>query len=299
MNETNLAVSNYLKVLWEQIEDLQGRIMSIENDPEIKAVFDDILNDSYMHVGQLEDLLSSVAPEITDQIDDGREGVEESLNESAKIITGLDSYKPWGTNATAHFKAIEEAGKLNELDALLEDCYEEGVSETELNDMLAYDFDWVCEQLGMDLEEGLLDNIKKVSKVGPILEEAEEQPKDSDETEEKPADKLNKDAAEIAKKDRNEARRKAIAKGSYEASAEWWDKKFPWMRNFSYKEDLDNEEAENAPDDVIAEGMFEDECAAKGEDPQEVSMKQEGEYDYLPDDDISLDDVEKVNFKAK
>ena len=40
----------------------------------------------------------------------------------------------------------------NELMEYLEDIFNEGVDRTELNDLLAYDWEWVYSQIGMPLE---------------------------------------------------------------------------------------------------------------------------------------------------
>ena len=43
--------------------------------------------------------------------------------------------------------------QLDDLEYMLEDLYPEGIDETQLNDIMAYDFDWVKEVLGIDEEE--------------------------------------------------------------------------------------------------------------------------------------------------
>lgn len=48
---------------------------------------------------------------------------------------------------------IAEAGKRDELESLIEDLYPEGISETELNDLLWFDGDWLLESLGIAEEE--------------------------------------------------------------------------------------------------------------------------------------------------
>lgn len=71
-----------------------------------------------------------------------------------KIIneTNLQYFEFWG-NAKETAKRIDEelgASGWGLLDAILTDAYPEGIDETELNDILAFDYDSVFEWLGID-----------------------------------------------------------------------------------------------------------------------------------------------------
>lgn len=57
----------------------------------------------------------------------------------------------WG-QAVEVLDEIYKAGMENELMEYLEDIFNEGVDITELNDLLAYDWEWVYSQIGMPLE---------------------------------------------------------------------------------------------------------------------------------------------------
>ena len=57
----------------------------------------------------------------------------------------------WG-QAVDVLKEIQKEGMENELMTYLEDIFNEGVDRTELNDMLAYDWEWVYSQIGMPSE---------------------------------------------------------------------------------------------------------------------------------------------------
>ena len=58
----------------------------------------------------------------------------------------------------AHFEAwsggedtldkIVEAGKEQDFESMIEDLYPEGIDETELNDLLRFDDEWIFETLG-------------------------------------------------------------------------------------------------------------------------------------------------------
>lgn len=64
----------------------------------------------------------------------------------------IENYKPW-SGAVGFYEEIVDAGKLNQLEFILEDIYPEGMSETELNDLLWFEEDIVRDWLGMTEEE--------------------------------------------------------------------------------------------------------------------------------------------------
>lgn len=75
----------------------------------------------------------------------------------------FSEYEPWG-QAREIYGRIEEEGKLDELEQLLEETFtNELPTETAINDLLAYDWEWVYEQLGIsdseeEEEENAVDN---------------------------------------------------------------------------------------------------------------------------------------------
>ena len=70
-----------------------------------------------------------------------------------KIITetSIDQFKPW-SGAVDTFNRIKEAELLSELEAQLDDLYPDGLTDTELNDLLWFDEESVYEWLGMTPE---------------------------------------------------------------------------------------------------------------------------------------------------
>lgn len=72
-----------------------------------------------------------------------------------KIYTeqGLNNFRPW-SGASITYDRVAEAGKLDELESALEEIYPEGMSETELNDLLWFDDKWIYEILGMQDGKG-------------------------------------------------------------------------------------------------------------------------------------------------
>ena len=89
-----------------------------------------------------------------------RTSIKESRNRKAQRLQEtkisydlLDgNYKPW-SGAVDTWNTIEDNGLLEDLDALLEDLYPDGLSESELNDLLWFDSDWILESLGISEEE--------------------------------------------------------------------------------------------------------------------------------------------------
>ena len=49
-------------------------------------------------------------------------------------------------------KEIKEQGKEDDLMEYLEECFPDGADAVELNDLLAYDWEWVYSQIGMPLD---------------------------------------------------------------------------------------------------------------------------------------------------
>ena len=71
-----------------------------------------------------------------------------------KIITetSLDNFEAW-SGAKQTLQEIREAGKVEDLEMLLDDIYPDGIDGGVLNDILWFDDDWVLESLGMKPEE--------------------------------------------------------------------------------------------------------------------------------------------------
>lgn len=77
------------------------------------------------------------------------ESKKKELDESLIVTCDFDEYKPW-SGAIDTYARIEEEGKLDDLENLLEDCYPEGISMVGINDILWFDSDWVLEELGIN-----------------------------------------------------------------------------------------------------------------------------------------------------
>lgn len=67
-----------------------------------------------------------------------------------KIIT--TKYTPW-SGAISTYETIEEAGKLEEFESLIEELYPNGIKEVTLNDILWFEPEFILESLGLSEEE--------------------------------------------------------------------------------------------------------------------------------------------------
>lgn len=74
------------------------------------------------------------------------------LTEDLKVFIELGDYEPW-SGAVSTWDKIRDEDKIDELDAILEDQYPEGIGLTELNDLLWFDGDTVLSWLGISEEE--------------------------------------------------------------------------------------------------------------------------------------------------
>lgn len=64
----------------------------------------------------------------------------------------IRDFESW-SGAKETQQAIINADKEDEFDALIEELYPDGLSETQLNDILRFEEDWIFELLGMEEED--------------------------------------------------------------------------------------------------------------------------------------------------
>ena len=88
----------------------------------------------------------------------------------AKVVDDFSSYEPWGA-AVSTFDNIQNAGKMDALEQLIDDMYPDGIDKTELNDLLAYESDWVYSMLDMPNEE----DVDEEEEDGPAIDFEEEE----------------------------------------------------------------------------------------------------------------------------
>ena len=64
----------------------------------------------------------------------------------------IENFNAWSGAKYTKDRIIKE-NKIEEFDQLIEELYPQGLSETELNDLLWFDDEWIYESLGMEIEE--------------------------------------------------------------------------------------------------------------------------------------------------
>jgi len=76
---------------------------------------------------------------------------ERNVEEDLKIIGDISDYEPW-SGAVDLWNEIQDKGLVDQLDMLLDEVYPEGITMTQLNDILWFEQDWVREMLGIEEE---------------------------------------------------------------------------------------------------------------------------------------------------
>lgn len=66
--------------------------------------------------------------------------------------TTLVNFEAWSGAVNTKDRIINE-GKAEDFDNLIEELYPDGLSETQLNDILWFDEDWIFESLGITEED--------------------------------------------------------------------------------------------------------------------------------------------------
>ena len=64
----------------------------------------------------------------------------------------LKNFKAW-SGAKDTLNKLIELDKCDDLEFILEDLYPDGITETQLNDLLWFDDKWIYETLGIEEEE--------------------------------------------------------------------------------------------------------------------------------------------------
>lgn len=72
----------------------------------------------------------------------------------------LHTFEAW-SGAKSTLERVIAEGKTNELEAVLEDCYPEGMTETQLNDVLWFESDWIFEMCGIRTESEIREELEE------------------------------------------------------------------------------------------------------------------------------------------
>lgn len=69
-----------------------------------------------------------------------------------KLIMDFSDYQPW-SGARNTYTLIDYHDKLEELDELITNCYPDGLTDVQLNDILRFDSKWVLDNLGIEVDD--------------------------------------------------------------------------------------------------------------------------------------------------
>lgn len=101
-----------------------------------------------------------------------------------KSDISLENFKAWSGGRNTLDRIINE-GKCDELESMLEDLYPDGMTDTELNDLLWFDSNTVFEWLGIRTYDQIKEELEeKKEELDNLLEEYHEYEMDEDETKE-------------------------------------------------------------------------------------------------------------------
>ena len=135
------------------ISDYKAKLKELQQNGELKA-----------YQAWAEEM--SVDPEIVRFLESKQEtkpSKKSAISEELHIMITLGDYTPW-SGAVETFDKIEEAGMLDDLEFMLEDMYPDGIGQTELNDLLWFDGEWVLAQLGIEEpEEDMEESLNEIS----------------------------------------------------------------------------------------------------------------------------------------
>lgn len=87
---------------------------------------------------------------LTEDVEEESSTEEEELKEpEAEVKINLEKFKPWG-KAVDTYNQIQEAGKMEDFERVLEEGWPEGIKDQTLNELLVEDRDWIAEVLDME-----------------------------------------------------------------------------------------------------------------------------------------------------
>lgn len=82
----------------------------------------------------------------------GDECKKKDLEEDLKILADMSDYEPW-SGAVETYNYLRDNDLLDSLEFYLEDIYPDGITMTQLNDILWFDSEWVYDLLGVNPNE--------------------------------------------------------------------------------------------------------------------------------------------------
>ena len=102
--------------------------------------------------------------------------------------TSLYDFEAWSGGKDTLDRVINE-GKTDELEAILEDLYPDGIDETSLNDILRFESDWVYEVCGIRTKSEIREEMEEAKEeLAELMENYEDECDDEDLTDEEKAE---------------------------------------------------------------------------------------------------------------
>ena len=97
----------------------------------------------------------------------------------------MSEFRPW-SGAVSTYDRIQNAGLLDELEALIEEMYPDGCSETAINDLLWFEDEWIFNTLGLRTESEIREEISEVrEELSSLMEDFEAESEELETDEEK------------------------------------------------------------------------------------------------------------------
>ena len=149
--EIQRRINNYKDSIRGYLKEVIDLEMSLEiADEEDQELLNNLNDEINLKNSEISDLNT----ELRNFINSKKYGDSstQQVTESFKVISSLESFRPW-SGAEDTWRKIEEAGLLDEFESILEELYPDGLSETELNDFLWFEQDYILELLGLSGEE--------------------------------------------------------------------------------------------------------------------------------------------------
>ena len=112
----------------------------------------------------------------------------------------LENFEAW-SGAVSTLERIKVEDKCEQLECILEDLYPDGMSDTQLNDLLWFEEDWVYEVLGIRTEEQIKEELEEArEQLASLMEDYANDIDDEELTTQEKADIWNEDYAYVVEK---------------------------------------------------------------------------------------------------
>ncbi len=132
-----------------------GKLVSESYDKQLHPIHVHSFYESQVSEFLAEDMNNILSRKNVEGLtEDIEENSEEDVAEEpkAEVKIDLEKFKPWG-NAVSTYDQIQEAGKMKDLEMVLEQGWPDGIKDQTLNELLAEDKDWLAEVLDMEFVE--------------------------------------------------------------------------------------------------------------------------------------------------